>query len=187
MNDPVDRGGATNRGISWSTWKKAAELILGRAPTLDNLKNISANDARKIYKALYWDSINLSDINDGDLRGLVFDFHVLSGPNAMKVLQKTLNELGANLLVDGIIGNNTIGFINDYNDIIELYNSYKQNRINFLENLVEKDIERHLKKNPNATQNELIDQTQLKYKNGWLNRVQKFKEKTNENFENVNC
>ena len=183
VNDPVDRGGTTNRGISWYTWQKAAQPILGRAPTLDNLKNISANDAKKIYKALYWDNINLSDIHDRDLRGLVFDFFVNSGPNAIKELQKTLNALGGNLVVDGIIGSNTIGYINDYGNMIELYNSYKQRRIGFLENIVDKDVRRYLKKNPNATQTELKEHTQLKYKNGWLNRVQKFKEKTTENFE----
>ena len=105
----------------------------------------------------------------------------------MRQLQMLLNELGADLTVDGIIGSKTINFINEYEDIIELYNGYKQTRINFLEDVVANDIQRHLKIFPQATEQELKSLTQLRFKNGWLNRVNEFIEKTFENFENVNC
>ncbi|WP_339866728.1 glycosyl hydrolase 108 family protein [uncultured Algoriphagus sp.] len=187
VNDPLDKGGATNKGISWRTWQDAAESVLGKEPTLENLQNLTAEGAKAIYKAKYWDSIRLSEIEDGDLRWLIFDFHVNSGPNAMRQLQMLLNELGADLTVDGIIGSKTINFINEYEDIIELYNGYKQTRINFLEDVVANDIQRHLKIFPQATEQELKSLTQLRFKNGWLNRVNEFIEKTFENFENVNC
>jgi lysozyme family protein len=187
VNDPVDRGGATNKGISWETWQNAALPILGKDPTIENLQNITAENAKSIYKAKYWNSIRLSEIEDGDLRWLIFDFHVNSGPNAMYQLQILLNGLGANLTVDGIIGSQTLDFINNYNDQIALYNLYKEKRISYLENIVTKSVNKYLAKNPNATESELKSKTQLRFKDGWLARVNEFVEKTQENYLNVNC
>jgi lysozyme family protein len=187
VNDPIDKGGATNKGIAWETWKRAAQPVLGRDPTLENLQNITSEDAKAIYKALFWDSIRLSDIEDGDLRWLIFDFHVNSGPNAMYQLQIILNELGAGLTVDGIIGSQTLNFINNYGDIIELYNKYKAKRISFLENSVCRSVSKYLSKFPNATEIELKSKTQKRFRDSWLNRVNEFVEKTIENYTNVNC
>lgn len=184
VNDPIDKGGATNKGIAW---KRAAQPVLGRDPTLENLQNITSEGAKAICKALFWDSIRLSDIEDGDLRWLIFDFHVNSGPYAMYQLQIILNELGAGLTVDGIIGSQTLNFINNYGDIIELYNKYKAKRISFLENLVSRSVSKYLSKFPNATEIELKSKTQKRFRDGWLNRVNEFVEKTIENYTNVNC
>jgi Putative secretion activating protein len=140
VDDPVDLGGATNRGVAWHTWQKAAMPVLGKEATLENLKQLTASEATEIYKALYWDSIKLSEIKDGDLRGLIFDFHVHSGPNAVKVLQKLLNELGGNLIVDGIMGEKTIKFLNEYDNIINLYNGFKQKRLEFLKGIVDRSV-----------------------------------------------
>ncbi|WP_053222550.1 glycosyl hydrolase 108 family protein [Roseivirga seohaensis] len=74
VNNPDDKGGATNRGIAWNTWKENALKILGKEPTLDNLKNLSEADAKKIYKAKYWSKSGGENINDGDTRYFMFDF-----------------------------------------------------------------------------------------------------------------
>jgi hypothetical protein len=42
-------------------------------------------------------------------------------------------------------------------------------------------------KNPNATDFELKQNTQLRFDDGWKNRVNEFNEKTTENYLNVNC
>ncbi|WP_192347147.1 glycoside hydrolase family 108 protein [Algoriphagus sp. Y33] len=187
VNDPIDKGGATNKGIAWKTRTNAAQPILGKEPTLENLENITVADAKAIYKVLYWDSIRLSEIEDGDLRWLLFDFHINSGPNAIYQLQELLNQLGADLTVDGIIGTNTLNFINDYENSIELYNEYKATRISFLENIVTTSVNRYLARFPNATESELKSKTQRRFRDGWINRVEEFIEKTVDNYLNVNC
>jgi lysozyme family protein len=186
VNDPIDRGGPTNRGISWDVWVENAQSILGKQPTLSNLENLSADDAKTIYKVKFWDKIYLDDIEDGDLRWLLFDFYVNSGGNAIIVLQKELNKMGHSLSIDGVMGPNTINAINSSN-IIGLYNNFKEGRRTFYEKLVQKDIDRYLKKHPSANENELRYNTQLRFKNGWINRVNAFIEKTIQNLNNVNC
>jgi lysozyme family protein len=186
VNDPIDRGGPTNRGISWDVWVENAQSILGKQPTLSNLENLSADDAKTIYKVKFWDKIYLDDIEDGDLRWLLFDFYVNSGGNAIIVLQKELNKMGHSLSIDGVMGPNTINAINSSN-IIGLYNNFKEGRRTFYEKLVQKDIDRYLKKHPGANENELRYNTQLRFKNGWINRVNAFIEKTIQNLNNVNC
>ncbi len=186
VNDPIDRGGPTNRGISWDVWVENAQNILGKQPTLSNLENLSADDAKTIYKVKFWDKIYLDDIEDGDLRWLLFDFYVNSGGNAIIVLQKELNKMGHSLSIDGVMGPNTINAINSSN-IIGLYNNFKEGRRTFYEKIVQKDIDRYLKKHPSANENELQYNTQLRFKNGWINRVNTFVEKTIQNLNNVNC
>jgi lysozyme family protein len=187
VNDPIDKGGATNRGISWDVWVENAQNILGKQPTLANLENLSAEEAKTIYKVKYWDKIFLDDIEDGDLRWLIFDFYVNSGSNSIIVLQKVLNEMGHSLSVDGGLGPNTINAINETSSVIDLYNNFKEGRVIFIENIVQKDIDRYLKKHPVADENDLRKITQLKFKNGWMNRISNFIEKTIQNFKDVNC
>lgn len=168
VNDPNDSGGATNRGITWNTWLDTARPILGIEPTLENLKNLTANDAEEIYKERYWNKIKADDIIDGDIRYLLFDFYVNAGKNAVVVLQNTINEFNNNVIVDGSIGNQTINALNSINSI-DLYNKYKQNRINYYVNLANR-----------------IPKNQ-KFLNGWKNRTNAFVNKTSENSLNVNC
>ncbi len=168
VDNPHDRGGATNLGISWSVWLNNATSILGVSPTLDNLKNLTTDQAGQIYKALYWDKISLDQINDGDTRYLMFDFYVMSGGNAIKIMQRTLNQLGANVTVDGGAGAETIAAINAANPIT-LYNIYKTNRQNFYNNIAAR----------NPSQNIFL--------NGWTNRVNSFKNKLVDFFKDVNC
>lgn len=167
-DDPDDSGGPTNRGISWDTWTTFALSMLGVEPTLDNLKKLTKEQALIIYKNQYWDRIKADQIEDGDLRYLLFDFNVTSGSISVKVLQRTINSLGGSIAIDGVIGNKTLALINSINSI-DLYNKFKLNRQLFYSELV---IRR-----PKDT----------KYIDGWTNRVNKFKNKTISKPKNVNC
>lgn len=187
VNDPADPGGATNKGISWRIWNKYSNSILGISPTIQNLQSLNDNQAKKIYKAIFWNSINAGDINDGDLRYLIFDFHVNAGTNAIKVLQKTLNQLGSNINVDGNIGTQTLQAINDYSNQVNLYNTFKTNRISYYNRITQSSINRFKVKNPNTTQTQINSRTFQKFINGWLNRANHFKNKTSTNNYNVNC
>jgi lysozyme family protein len=157
VDDPVDPGGATNKGITMKTFEACAKQFLDIEPTLENLKALTDEQAAKIYKPLYWDKVRGDDIELQELASIVFDFQVNAGANASKLLQRILNEMGATppLAVDGAIGPGTITALRGI-DQTEAYRRYKQGRIDSYEDLVEKRpaLGRFLK--------------------GWLNRVNSF-------------
>ena len=96
VNDPKDPGGETNYGIS----KRAY-------PDVD-IKNLTEDEAKDIYKRDYWDKYKCEDLEE-DLRHIYFDMCVNMGAGrATKIVQETANAKGADLKVDGFIGPKTI-------------------------------------------------------------------------------
>lgn len=102
VNDPDDPGGETNFGISKRSY-----------PDLD-IKNITDEQVRDIYRSDYWNKTGCSDLRDQDLADTVFDFAVNAGvKRASKYLQIAANALDKSpftpLRIDGIIGLYTLG------------------------------------------------------------------------------
>lgn len=155
VNDPADPGGETNKGITLKTFEAYAESLLEIEPTLENLKTLTDDQAKQIYKAEYWDKVHGDDIQLQDLAEIVFDFFVNAGAHASELLQRTLNHLGASLKIDGDIGENTLKALGNA-DPIKVYRRYKQGRIDYYNRLVSQ--------NPRLR----------KFLNGWLNRVNSF-------------
>lgn len=74
-NDPYDPGGPTNYGITIATLSHE----LGRKATVKDVKNISMNVVKDIYKKKYWNLVDGDSLPAGvDL--LAFDIAVNSGP-----------------------------------------------------------------------------------------------------------
>ena len=94
-----DKGGATCWGITRSTlehWRK-------KSVTIDDVKNLSQDEARNIYRTLYFDNHKLGLLPD-ELEAQVFDFAVNSGPGvAIGLMQESLG-----LKNDGVIGPKTV-------------------------------------------------------------------------------
>lgn len=89
-NDPADRGGETNFGISKRQF-----------PAVD-IKNLTRADAVRLYREHYW---RFSDLNDQDLANKVFDFAVLYGlKGAIEMLQASIVALGKVIPRDGVFG-----------------------------------------------------------------------------------
>ena len=170
VNDPNDRGGHTNRGVAWGTWQDYAMKVLGVEPTLENLKLLTEDDARKIYKEGFWDKAKIDEIDDPDMRFFLFDFYINAKGNAIGVLQKTLNSMQSEVVldVDKAMGPKTLDCLNKM-DHKEIYNRMLKEREMYYKNLV------------------ASDSTQVGFLKGWLNRVKEFNEKTDENKYNVNC
>ena len=59
VNHPSDKGGPTNKGITQATWNKFALSDVNKQPTLDNLKQLTDDDATKIYWKRYWEPIRI--------------------------------------------------------------------------------------------------------------------------------
>lgn len=104
VNDPDDRGGPTNMGITLATlqsWR-------GQRVTARDVQKLSKSEARKIYKARYFDKINADQLNVATAC-VTFNNAVLSGPKrASMILQQAIGDLGAEITIDGVIGPKTI-------------------------------------------------------------------------------
>ena len=155
-DDPDDPGGATNKGITFNTFKLYAQSDLGIKPTLENLKSLTNDQAAVIYKNNYWNNVKGDQIKNASVAYAVYDFNVNAGGNAITVLQKTLNEMGANLTVDGAFGQKTLDAINSV-DSKELFDKFQANRKQYYQDIIQKNSK--LKK----------------YEKGWNNRVNSIK------------
>lgn len=97
VNNKDDPGGETNYGISKKSF-----------PKLD-IKNLTLEEAKKIYFLNYFVPLNIEHINNKNLRFKLFDMAVLCGlKTSIKNLQNCLNLItGLNLIEDGILGSKT--------------------------------------------------------------------------------
>lgn len=157
VNDPDDPGGATNMGITIGTFRRVAKKLLGIEPTIDNLKALTPDQAKVIYKAEYWDKIHGDEIDCQPLANIIFDFYVNAGNNAVSILQTVLNSLLSNLDIDGSFGPKTLTALRDHASLYNtVYSRYRSRRETYYKNLA--------KRRPSLK----------KYLNGWLNRVNSF-------------
>ena len=103
VNHPADKGGPTKYGITMATlaaWRKAAV-------TEAQVKAMTQAEARDIYRAMYYLGPSI-DTLPMDIQAHVFDIAVNAGPRqAVMLLQRSINSLGASLKIDGIIGPET--------------------------------------------------------------------------------
>lgn len=93
-DDPRDKGGPTNHGITLTTLQKYY-----RGATLNNLRSINNFEVADIYRDGYWRTVRGDDLPAGvDLS--VFDFGVTSDPSrSIRLLQDAVN-----VTADGILG-----------------------------------------------------------------------------------
>ncbi|WMW80935.1 glycosyl hydrolase 108 family protein [Undibacterium cyanobacteriorum] len=155
VDDPIDPGGATNKGVTFGTFKIYAERVLGIEPSLQNLRRLSNDQAGRIYKAEYWDALRGDDIAHQLLANIVFDFYVNAGGHATNILLKVLNHAGANLHGTVRITPKVIEVMNKM-DLADIYMEYKHARISYYRNLAHE--------HPPLR----------KFLRGWLNRVNTF-------------
>ena len=96
VNDPKDPGGETNFGIA----KRSH-------PDVD-IKNLTKDGAKEIYKEHYWDKNKVESLPE-QLRHIFFDMCVNQGKSrGVKILQRAATAKGKNLKVDGGLGPKTI-------------------------------------------------------------------------------
>lgn len=144
VNDPADSGGPTNKGVTLNTFRS----VYGRAKTVNDLKHMTDNEWRHIFKSLYWDKCKADDISDQSIANMLVDFAWHSGvTTAVKKLQKIVGVTS-----DGICGVQTIGAINS-RYAPETFNLLKAARMKYLQGIV--------KNKP----------SQARFMNGWKKRV----------------
>ena len=97
VNDPKDLGGETKYGITKRFY-----------PDVD-IKNLTVEQAKEIYKKDYWDKNKVESLPQ-NLWHIYFDMCVNMGKRtAVKVLQRAAVNKGKDIEVDGGLGPMTIG------------------------------------------------------------------------------
>ena len=97
VNDPKDLGGETNFGITKRFY-----------PDVD-IKNLTIEQAKQIYKKDYWDQNRVESLPQ-ELWHIFFDMCINMGRRtAVKILQRAAKNKGRNIAVDGGMGPATIG------------------------------------------------------------------------------
>ncbi len=169
VNDPADKGGETNYGITASTLNSAKTK--GWIPFNVTIQNIKIEHAKIIYRKGYWDVVQ-ADSLPHPLDLIMFDSAVNHGPNAaVKLLQKSLNALlrYTELKVDGIIGPLTLRAVNDYVGLGSTPGTPPDSNIRYLcVDVLLNRVELYLSI-------VLNNKSQEKFLKGWLNRVFKLK------------
>jgi lysozyme family protein len=107
VNDPDDPGGATNHGVTIHTMRALGIDLTGDGRvTEDDVKRLTRAQAKEIYLQHYFHGPKISLLPEV-LHATVFDMYVNAGSNAVKILQRLLNDMGHGLVVDGVIGPRT--------------------------------------------------------------------------------
>lgn len=108
VNDPADPGGPTNFGVTLQTLRRLGIDLTGDGRiTVDDVKRLTREKATQIFIEYYHDRPNLGALPEA-LQPSVFDMYVNAGANAVKVLQRLLNDMGFPCDPDGAIGPQTI-------------------------------------------------------------------------------
>lgn len=148
-DDPADRGGKTNMGVTIKVWKAWAQRLFGIPGNEQTLRAATKQQISTICKVLYWDVVRGDNIANQKIAQHVADFGWGSGPiTAIKRIQAVLK-----VTVDGKIGPKTIAAINNHPNPAELLNKLVADRIAFLDAIIKRDP------------------TQRRFEKGWKNRV----------------
>lgn len=108
VNDPDDPGGATNHGVTIHTMRRLGlDLDADGRVTPADVRRVTKAQARDIFVEHYFRRPKIDRLPEV-LQPTVFDMNVNAGRNAVRILQRLLNEMGQVVAVDGLIGPYTI-------------------------------------------------------------------------------
>ena len=147
VNDPNDLGGATNKGTPTRTFTEYKKRKGQKAPTVDDLKNISDADWHDVFKSLYWDRWKADEIKNQAVANILVDWVWASGSHGIKRPQRLLG-----VKADGIVGKQTIAAVNAM-DAATLFKMIKDDRAKFIDEICRARPENE------------------KYRKGWMNRI----------------
>lgn len=171
VNDPIDKGGATNMGITLNTWKLLGYDKDGDGDIDKNdVKLLNANDFSVILRK-YWDKWQADKIKNQSVANILVDWYWGSGKWGIVIPQRDI--LGVK--PDGVVGNVTIDALNALDQRV-LFDRIYAARVKFLNGIVTSSIAAYEKKiGRKATPFERKNYTQERFLKGWLNRLADFK------------
>ena len=151
VNDPKDKGGSTNMGVTIGTWKKVG-YDKDHDGDIDetDIKLLSKDDFKYVLRQ-FWDRWKADEIKSQKVANILVDWVWGSGVWGIRIPQRILG-----LKEDGVVGPITIAKVNSSNEQ-ELMNKIFAAREEFLDNIVKHNI------------------SQSKFIKGWKNRLNDFK------------
>lgn len=125
-----DRGGATNKGITITTFR----AYFGKGKTVDDLKRLTDAQWDYIFLRGFWKPFGADSINSQPIANICVDWAWASGTvTAIRQVQSILK-----VPVDGKVGPKTIEAINTANSKA-LFERIKAGRLLFVDNIVKRD------------------------------------------------
>ena len=166
VNDPDDAGGPTNHGVTLATMRRhGLDLNGDGAVDITDVTLLTPYAARDLYIDAYYRKPGIDKL-PADLAPAVFDMNVNAGSNAIKILQRVLNDaVDAVLIVDGAIGPMTIAAAHRAARIngILLRDAYGIARRNFYYRLADR-----------RPANRKFARTRAGGKGGWIRRAEAY-------------
>lgn len=157
VNDPLDRGGATNMGVTIGAWKLVGYDKNGDGIITDADMKLLSKDDFKFVLRKYWDKWQADKIKNQSIANILVDWYWGSGKWGIVIPQRILGFKGKQ--VDGVVGPKTLAKINEEidKDAEALFDKIFAARVKFLDDIV--------KNNP----------SQKRFIKGWKNRLNDFK------------
>lgn len=108
-----DKGGLTNKGVTYSTYQAVCVNVFGKKPTKEHFLSLTDDEVGLVVK-YFWDkSTYFNRIESQKIAEAITGWRWGSGDLGLQWWQMMLNkEFGCNLVVDGIIGKASIAAIN---------------------------------------------------------------------------
>lgn len=149
VNDPVDKGGATNMGVTIGTWRSVGYDKDGDGDIdVDDLHLLDKEDViERVLRPHYWNRWRADEILNQSVANILVDWVWASGTHGIKRPQRILG-----VTADGIAGPKTLAAVNSM-DPMELHFRIKNDRIKFIDEICRRDP------------------SQERFRKGWMNRI----------------
>ena len=151
-DDPIDRGGATNMGVTIRTWRQVGYDKDGDQDIdVDDLCLLTREDATMVLKHFYWNRWRADEIQSQAIASILVDWVWCSGKWGIIIPQRILG-----VEVDGIVGQDTLQAVNESGPK-DLHRKIFDARLRFIRRII------------------IRDPSQKRFQRGWINRLNDFK------------
>ena len=177
VDDPMDRGGATNMGITINAWR-----LLGYDKNNDgiidktDMKLLTKDDFKFVLRK-YWNKWQADKIINQSIANILVDWYWGSGKWGIVIPQRDLLGFKGDD-IDGVVGNGTLTRLNTkiQENPKKVFDEIFALRVKYLHTIVNNSVRAYEKKiGRKATQKERLKNTQERFLKGWLNRLNDFK------------
>lgn len=170
VNDPADAGGATNMGVTISTFKAHGyDNDADGDIDIEDLRKETPEQAMTICKPFYWDRWKADLIKSQSVAESLVEWVWGSGKWGIIIPQRVLG-----LVDDGIVGPKTLAAIN-VQDPCVFHEKIRQQKMAFIDGITIASINAYKQTHPNATPEEIHKNTNDRFIKGWKARINSFK------------